>query len=477
MYKILLVDDEELVIKSLNASIDWNNYGFEVVGYALSYSEAYTKICEMKVDVVFTDVRMPGNSGLELIKSIKEKNMDTLFIVVSGYAEFAYAQKAMNYGALGYCLKPFDDIEIISFLRKAKGILDSRKSHSDIQLMDLIGENTEDSKDNIKIILSDFGLEISKSKNVFILVSLGKEKISFGEASSILTLRIGYSKYVYFVKEEVKNKFLNSNFKSAKEIKGIGVSSEINDVSGIKKAINEAEVGAYSYFTTSRNNFSLLQQHQNKSKGEKEGSLKRLDEAISRDDVPSTIKLLESMTDLFEHQSLNIKHAVIIYNQIMAFSSRLKNIQFEDYIYGFENLTNTFTNVKEMLESLKKVLSEDLNAQYEIYTQKNLNHTFKAILKHVNENFCRDLSAQSIAKEFNINSNYFSQLFKKELGISFTEYVSKLRIDYACKLLKTTDISISEVSEQLGYNDYFYFSRVFKKIMGKSPSAYRMDYC
>lgn len=255
MYKVFLVDDEELVIKSLMASVDWNSFGFEIAGYALSGGEAYERIKEIKPDIVFTDIRMPGISGLELIKNIKKTMVNTICIVISGYAEFAYAQKAINYGAFGYCLKPFDEEEIGSYLNKAKVMLDSHSAKNVPDFIDLIANEANDT----------IGFDVSK------------------------------------------------------------------------------------------------------------------------------------------------------------------------------------------------------------YT----NPTFKTILKYVNNNFCSDISIQSISKDLNVNASYISQLFKKEVGITFTEYLSNLRIDRACNMLKTTDLSISEIAEKTGYNDFFYFSRIFKKIKGMPPSKYR----
>lgn len=104
------------------------------------------------------------------------------------------------------------------------------------------------------------------------------------------------------------------------------------------------------------------------------------------------------------------------------------------------------------------------------------NETFRNIIKYVNEEFFEDLSIQTIARKFTINSNYVSQLFKKETGVTFTEYLTSLRVNYAICLLKTTDLPVSVVAEKSGFGDYFYFTRVFKKSTGKTPSVYRAKY-
>lgn len=250
MYKILLVDDEELVLKSLSHMVEWEKYGFYIVGTASSGKEAYEKVMKLDPDLIMTDIRMQGIGGLELIQLIKQEKEGLLFLILSGYAEFAYAKKALELGAVGYCLKPFQEEEIISYLKKVKEELDKRR--------------------------------------------VGKRK-----------------------KEEI-----------------------------ISKEKKEAK-------TASKN------------------------------------------------------------------------------------------------------------------------QTYVEILNYVNEHYMEDISPQMLAEHFHINTSYLSQLFKKESGITFTEYLTALRIKHACRLLGTTDEKIAVIAEKVGFHDYFYFTRVFKKVMNMSPGEYR----
>lgn len=277
MYKVFLVDDEELVIKSLIASVDWEAYGFQVSGYALTGSEAFDEIQAIEPHLVFTDIRMPGISGLELIKQLKDVSSRALVIVLSGYAEFALAQKAINYGAFGYCLKPFDEFEISGFLKKASKLI----------------------KDN------------EKNKDADILEYL--------------------------------------------------------------------ETGA------------------------------------------------------LEH------------------TERLKKMLLAAGI------------IPESQEAVRN----------NVGTQQVRNRSFKGILEYVDEHYREELTISFLSEHFNVNANYISQLFKKETNTTFTQYVTALRMEYACRLLSETDLPINEVAEQSGYSDYFYFSRIFKRTKGTTPSSYR----
>src|SRR5690242_2899850 len=109
MYKVMLVDDEKWIIKSLKTSIDWHAHGFEIIAEASNGFEGLEKIKQLSPDLVFTDIRMPGMDGLELIRQTNELNKGISFIITSGYKEFEYAKKAIQYGALDYCLKPFEE--------------------------------------------------------------------------------------------------------------------------------------------------------------------------------------------------------------------------------------------------------------------------------------------------------------------------------------------------------------------------------
>ena len=149
MYKVFIVDDEELVIKSLKATVDWKGCGYEVVGYALSGEEAVEAVKQIHPDVVFSDIRMPGMNGLELKKRLDDAGISAKFIIVSGLAEFALVQKAIQNGISGYCLKPFDEMEIMGYLKKIKRELDARHLLPEGEILDLIESGTPEATQQI----------------------------------------------------------------------------------------------------------------------------------------------------------------------------------------------------------------------------------------------------------------------------------------------------------------------------------------
>ncbi len=123
MYKVLIVDDERIIREGIGNSIDWDNYGFSLCGMAENGIDAYETIIRDVPDVVITDIKMPGMDGLELISKVNAEYPQIIFIILSGYGEFEFANKAMKYGVKYYLLKPCDENEIIKILEE----IDSRK--------------------------------------------------------------------------------------------------------------------------------------------------------------------------------------------------------------------------------------------------------------------------------------------------------------------------------------------------------------
>ncbi len=263
MYRAIIIDDEYLVIKSLIATIEGQEL-FEITGEFYDGISAFSYIREHNPDLAFIDIKIPGMNGLELLQSAKQMNLSTLFIVISGHAEFAYAQKAMFNNALSYCLKPFSKSELMDSMQKAWQLLENRESRTSAEAPDGFQE----------------------------------EELPFG---------------------------------------------------------------------------------------------------IPKDFCPP---------------------------------ERLKT-------------SNRMTRV--MLDY---------------------------IAVHYNEY----ISIQKLADFVHITPNYASRLFKEEVGFTFCSYLTVLRIYLASKLLLRMDMPIFMVANQVGYKDYFYFAKVFKRFTGYSPSSYRSTF-
>ena len=117
MLKLIIADDERIIRETISTIIDWKKYDIELVGLCRNGLEAYDMILDESPDIVLTDIRMPGMDGLELIRRIYETDLNTQFIILSGYGEFEYAKAAMKYGVRHYLLKPCSEIHILESIK------------------------------------------------------------------------------------------------------------------------------------------------------------------------------------------------------------------------------------------------------------------------------------------------------------------------------------------------------------------------
>lgn len=130
MLKVLLVDDEMFVRKGMHELIDWHGLGMEIAGEAENGLEALDRAECLQPDVIITDIRMPVLDGLELIRSVvKSPNLEPVFIIISGYHDFKYAQQAIRYGVQDYILKPIDEEEMTATLQKAGNLIRTKRKH------------------------------------------------------------------------------------------------------------------------------------------------------------------------------------------------------------------------------------------------------------------------------------------------------------------------------------------------------------
>lgn len=471
MYKVVIIDDEKWIIEGLKTGVDWNKYGFEVVGDAENGIKGLEILESYKPELVFTDIRMPGFNGLELIKKAKEKLPDSLFVILSGYAEFAYAQKAISYGIFDYCLKPFEIDDITELLDRASLRLSSKNNTQTYNPFILYEAICTKDIDNIRSILLTNEIIPDNKRSITPLVSLGKNVLEFVNGTKHISFKINTDKYGYLVYGQSPHNISECLLTNQKaNIKSIGLGFAVSELSEIETSLETASIASYGVFFSGKfgiyKNSSLEEAYMNTLLSDISDSLKRKDRL-------HFINSIETSRIAFHEGYFNIKTAYIFFNLITYLScsdilSKHLSI-FDDY----EDLYKQFNDVNAMIDYLKEntltYFSDKNNDKYSLVEHGKI----KEILKHINENLTKDISVTTLASKFYINPNYMCSLFKKEVGETIIEYISKRRIDYACKLLHETELPISDISEKCGFHDYFYFTKVFKKFNHTTPSIYR----
>ena len=454
LFKVLLVDDMKQILDSLEHSINWKLYNMEVAATAFNGSEALDILNHTHIDLVITDIQMGRYGGLELCQNIVDHFPHIKIIIMSGYAEFSYAQKAIKFGVLGYCLKPLEYEEICRLLVRANQIL--RAGSSQPTYDDLLDAIDSNDKSHILETLKQLGFEQSWC---YLSVSTGSQRISV-EQKDGLWVRIGRAQYAYITYEpmpqkEIDRLLMNENTSFCTENKKV-------ETVDLYQEIERLSTGAFQFFIDPHQHLvrHLPQEH------DAQGLLK-VAKIISLGDKDQLIHQLEeirgNMGTFTAYSALRLYHLVTT-------SKIFPQDEFEE-LYNIEQMVRKYGSFAKMLEDMILHLS---HTDEEANTSALSNTRFLQMMAYINEHYTQDISLTKMGEELHLNNNYLSQIFKQETGITFSKYIVNLRIEKAKELLITGNYSIGKTAQEVGFNDYFYFLKTFKKITGMTPRQYCM---
>ncbi|OAB47918.1 response regulator transcription factor [Paenibacillus antarcticus] len=472
MHTAIVVDDEKWIVEGIKAGVNWKKYGFEVIGDAENGKDALQMIKDLRPDLVLTDIKMPDMNGLELIKNGKIASPETLFVVLSGHAEFAYAQKALNYGTFSYCLKPFEIEEIHSMLNKASECLQDKlkapiRSFSTEMYEAICSSNTV----KMNQLLKDNNMPVHSNSQITPIVIQGVDSTSVDYNLRQLSFPLNFRRQGYLVRDELKDDFLrqwrliqpSSSFSA-------GVGYPISDVVDLEASLEAASLAAYGIFSTGN---AGIYQATNQASISINETLKEINHALDHKDQIQFVKILESTRDLFHNGTFTIKDAYLIYTAAMYLFYREGNRTNSRFFEGYEHLYIHYGNIDIMIDEMIKETYDHFTEAISASVLNVAHKKVKEIVIHLHGNFTQEITIQGLANKFFLSPNYLCQLFKKEVGETIVEYVSRLRIEYACKLLKETEYTIYQVGETCGFQDYFYFTRIFKRYNKITPTQYR----
>lgn len=503
--KLLIADDELLIREAIIARLRKGNYEFETILQAENGIDAKQLIKEYQPEIVITDVRMDGMSGLDLIKSCQSLGFLISFIVISGYAEFEYVQNAMYHGACCYLLKPITQEKLFDALEKAK-----EKHESMTRLIKMEEENTlltcnnlfqkcvrsslteEEYQEMLSLLETDcnssfiLGMaHLSRYNqdcyfsvaNVYSTLSLhisSRSNISFqllpGDNSQNRHL-LFWSKHVESLGKEL-NDVLNSAIRKINAmgtILTLGLSTIApcihKDVfSQGEQALNYRFLlgNGNVYYFDSKNSASL--------KNSELLDLKTLAKELRfqpNTKVESKLfELLESYYPLVHNFEYLIQ---FIYEILHMLEFNCDKAVWDSFI--LEKYWMQCENKKEILDKIREEISR--TCQQEMAC-KDISLTDQT-KEYLEANYMENLSLDMIAEKYHLNPRYFSTTFKKKEGITPMDYLTHLRIDAAKNILRSTDTPASNIAFMVGYEDPRYFYKVFKKHTGFTPTEYRQS--
>lgn len=472
MHTAIVVDDEKWIVEGIKAGVNWRKYGFEVIGDAENGKEALQMIKNLHPDLVLTDIKMPDMNGLELIKNGKAASPETLFVVLSGHAEFAYAQKALNYGTFGYCLKPFELEEIHSMLNRVSECLqDKFKAPTPFFSLEMYEAICSSNTVKMNQLLEDNNMTVQPNSKITPIVIQGVDLASVDPNVRHLSFPMNFRRQGYLVHDELKEDFLRKwRLTHPSSSFSVGVGYPISDVVELESSLEAASLAAYGIFTAGKPG---IYKATNQASNAINGTLKEINHALDHKDRIQFIKILESTIEMFHNGTFTIKDAYLIYTAAMYLFYREDNRSNNRFFEGYEHLYTHYGSIDVMIDDMIKETYDHFSEEISAYIVKVAHTKVREIVIHIHANFTQEITIQGLASKFFLSPNYLCQLFKKEVGETIVEYVSRLRIEYACKLLRETEYTIYQVGEKCGFQDYFYFTRIFKRYNKSTPTQYR----
>lgn len=525
-YKVILADDEPEVLRSIERKLDWESYGFQVTGAFLNGKDVLEFLENQEADIIFTDIRMPFMDGIQLVKKIGKRYPYIKMVIISGYDDFKYAREALVHGVLDYVLKPINAKEMEGVLQRVREKMDAELAEKkNIQnLKKLYIENQPIIRENYlnrlvtgnikKEVLQEelSGCQIRPGGNCWWTVALIQvDKIEHQDNGDTMDrelafvyirslIRKEFSEGIWYEvfynpmgectifgmkeKEDMEEILLRLNdiARESRRVMGIsiaiGVGKIKEDMLKVRDAFDEAKE-ALLYRKMSKDE-DVIYAEDVKITGQEiilfdEESKDRLFTAVkfgNREDISQVItEIQKNLAELNMRKSNYQAYCISVLNALFVFVQQ-QNIEIEDAFGGVQNY----------LEILKQYVDEDsflrwleqkclsLNDYFGKERENKAKNIIEIAKKHIHQEYGNpEIGLEKVAAEVGLTQTYFSSLFKKEMGMSFVEYLTEVRMKEAMRLLKQTDEKIYVVAQKVGYPEAGYFSHVFKKKYGISP--------
>lgn len=532
-YKVLLVDDEEEVIEVIERKIPWDTLGFDVIGSANNGVKALELVEKLQPDVVITDIKMPYMDGLELSKRLNQDYQNIHIIIFTGFDEFEYAKEAVHLEIDEYMLKPINSQELSDCLKRLKETLDTEREEklNVKKLEDYFNDSLPVLQTNLFISLIEgrisdtdydqflqqflYAYKIDMKGPYFccalfhtsqhhvpegmnpLLLSMSverevKDRIAASYKSQVFTY-LGNTVLIFELDaEDTMTQFTDDCDRFCKwayRVMGAVVTAGIGRVCDSLLNINNSYNGAreaVSYrvlYGTQRaiNIGEIAPKEQEIAIQSEDTKMHELFKAIhlgSKDAIESAAG--KEVEKLHQNAKTVSQYHLATMEMVGAFYRFCANnfIDFDQFCGGIHNL---YEKVPEMDESTLTAWITNCAVAIGEELKKARNNTSRRMVKDaqnmvIDRYMEPDLSLDTVCSALGVSNSYFSSLFKKEMGKSFVTYLTDYRMEHAASLILETNEKSYKIAERVGYQDANYFSYVFKKKFGVSPSKYRTEH-
>ena len=534
-HNILIVDDEQLIRQGLRARIEYLGIDVDEIFEAENGLMALRLQEEHPIDVVITDIRMPDMDGLELIQEMQKKNNQIKFVVLSGYAEFSYAETAIRLGVKAYLLKPVSNDDLKAAFDKAYKEMEQTASvRQEVQMkkrMDREKQVYQQEKALNALFSSQEAGAVTREQ----LCKLCgyDEKMWAGGAESVLYLAILHINKESFehqrfrpvdhelvrfmirnIFEEIQapcEKLLVNSLSDTRQMYGIFIGDdkkklrmEVERIYLRMRSVLEKKMGIYLTIGVSR----CRSQLEGKETSEARQALKQriiygkaniyfyedirilceqefpvsqlhlLEQYIEHNEIFKVKNLVqeifsEELVKKYGSAYLRIMWIRILNLLLHHYERRGRNAAEIEKMLQNYNLLDRIQSLQEIRQKIIEMVMECVST--ESVADANARSKIQMAIGYIQEHFAENLTVNVLAEHYGMSPNYFSSMFKKEMSRSAVNYITELRINQARELLYHSELSVVDISKKVGYEDSQYFFRVFKKYLGMTPLQYREE--
>ncbi|MFE5323805.1 response regulator [Paenibacillus sp. NPDC056579] len=519
MYKVMIVEDEWLVREGLKQTIPWEQVGCELVGEAGDGITALERIESLQPDILLSDIRMPGLSGIELAQRITERLPKLKIVFLTGFDDFVIAQKAIKLGAADFILKPTNPDELMEVFGRIKAKLDEERANREqserLELSLVIGQPFIMEKLLYDMMLEHAGtfefelfeeycLQDNKTVGAYRIVLLNAaipeaERAKTSRTEQWLTasaaverltsfpmVRIGKSVYALLANRSTERTDMTPVLSLLTDLArmweghvSVGVSTLHDGAATIAQAYEEALQAIYGtlwsggsplvwYDELDRESPSLITAAPSPidislTELIKRGTQESIEEHIAR---WKSHWLLQLSQDIQE-RSRFFEWLVALYSSLLK-DEELKHIGLDPQL-----LLSPLEESESPDRQLTRLRGMLIEWQRRYKGQGRDGGGFEQIEAFIRQHYSEDITLQEIADRHHMSESHFSRLFKQHVGSSFLEYLTNVRVQKAKELLVNPKLKIYEVAVSVGYQDSRYFSQIYRKYTGETPTEFR----
>lgn len=534
--KVFLVEDEMVIRRGIKNSIDWEKEGYIFCGEASDGELAYPMIIKEKPDILITDIRMPFMDGLELCKLVKEELPNIKILILSGYDEFDYAKEAIRLGVTEYLLKPISSGKLLEALNGVSESIRREKEDKDLvrKYMEEMRENTEHEKQKFfeQMIAGNLSMadaletgkkyEMNLSAGMYNLLlfrfTLGEENRKSGEllgeaeyAIKKLTERLEYvfefqrdvEGWAFLLMADNEEQMSERVKELSKDLEEImknystiayfgGIGQPVARLRELEESFREAERALAARFTMELNriisvedirmaqNVDTLDDIEITSFGEIEKTRTMLEKFLNNgaeDEIDEFVDVYINELPEENLKSVLMRQYIIMdaYIVMMSFCEKIEGIEGEMQAQSEElkNSMKTIQTLEEIKNYIRMLLKKIIGVRDTI-SGRRYSDIIEIAKDQIRKTYMSDeISLNTIAAEVGMSPSYFSSIFSKEMGKTFVEYLTEIRMDRAKELLMCSSTKTSEIGYEVGYKDPHYFSYIFKKTQNCTPKEFR----